>query len=100
MMQTEVIAPVHQLSQSINGQRTKNKTLERFYNVIIGLLSTAITGLFIFIWDVNSTLAVMKERDDAKTQKIDEMMNKINNIQLTVQEIKEDNIRLKVKLNP
>lgn len=91
---------VNLIATPMNGQRTKNKGLERFYNVIIGLLSTAIAGLFIFIWDVNSTLAVMKERDDTKTQKIDEMMNKINNIQLTVQEIKEDNIRLKAKLNP
>lgn len=89
-----------QLNQSqVNGIRFKSKILERFYNVVLGIMSTALIGLFTFLWNLNSTLAQMKEKNISMQKSFDDVNIKLNNVQLDIRDLRDKTIRIETRQN-
>lgn len=89
-----------QLNQpQVNGVRVKSKILERFYSVILGIMSTALIGLFTFLWNANSTLAQMKEKNISIEKSVNDINIKLNNVQLDIRDLRDKTIRIETRQN-
>jgi outer membrane protein TolC len=80
-------------SVSANGQSKKTMN-EKVQTIIASVLTAAIIGLFTFLWNLNKTLGRMEEREFNTTQSINDINNKINNIQLDVRDLRDKTIRI------
>lgn len=76
-----------------------NGLQSRFVNVLMSILTVALTGVFGFLWRMNGDSVRMQERDIEKDKKIDAIQNNINQMRLEQQVQKENVIRLDGKMD-
>lgn len=70
---------------------------EKIQTIIVSLLTAALIACFGFMWNLNSALARIEERDLAREKALNEICTKINTIQLDLYDLKDRVIRIETK---
>ncbi len=70
---------------------------EKLQTIVVSLLTAALIACFGFMWNLNSTLARMEERDLSKEKALNDINAKINIIQLDLYDLKDRVIRIEAK---
>jgi len=91
MIRTQSSPSTQYFSQNGQPKRIMN---EKIQTAIISILSAGLLGIGTFLWNLNSTLARIEERDIDKTKSIDDLNGKINNIQLDIRDLRDKTIRI------
>lgn len=83
--------------QSYNGKLMKKES--PWQTVLASIAASGTIGCFIFLWNLNGTIAGMQQRDIDKAKSIDDINGKINTIQLDVRELRDKTIRIEALKN-
>lgn len=76
-----------------------NKGLEKYLGFILSLISAMLIGCFSFLWKVNGVMVRWEERDTEKTNSINRLEQKVNNVQLDIADLKITTTRIETKQN-
>jgi hypothetical protein len=89
-MQTET----QPFTYTSNGKQMKKPIESPLTTTLLSVGTAGIIGCFIFLWNQNGTNAKILERDAQKSQAIDQINGKINQMQLDIREVRETAIRI------
>jgi hypothetical protein len=64
---------------------------------LLGISSVAAVGAFTFLWNLNKNVAIMQEQNQYGKQKVDQLQNAVNNMQLDIRDVRDKVIRLETK---
>jgi len=64
---------------------------------LLGISSIAAVGAFTFLWNLNKNVAIMQEQNQYGKQKVDQLQNAVNNMQLDLRDVRDKVIRLETK---
>lgn len=79
-------------------QTTKKNTLEdRINTLLLSVVTAGVIGCFGFLWNMNNAITRLQEHDIENIQSKEEMIGKVNNMQLDVRDIRERLIRVEGK---
>lgn len=76
-----------------NGALTKPPE-DKLHTFILSIVGSGVIGCFIFLWNVNGTLAKLEVQNMETARVIDELRIRINNMQLDIRDIRERVIRI------
>lgn len=80
-----------------NGKQMKKEA--PWQTVLASITASGMIGCFIFLWNLNGTIARMQERDIERAKGMDDINGKINTIQLDVRELRDKTIRIEALKN-
>jgi len=89
-MQTETV-PLNFI-QSPNGKQMKKES--PWQTVLATIAASGTIGCFVFLWNLNGTMARMQERDMERAKGMDEINGKINTMQLDIRDLRDKTIRI------
>jgi hypothetical protein len=67
---------------------------DKLITALLSIITAGVIGCFSFLWNVNSTLARMEERETEAIRIREEMRIKINALQLDIRDVRERVIRI------
>lgn len=76
---------------------TKSPLSDRIITALLSIVTACLIGCLTFLWNVNSTLATLQERDTENIKAREDVLIKINNMQLDIRDIRERLIRVESK---
>lgn len=70
---------------------------ERINTFLLSVVTAGVIGCFGFLWNMNNSITRLQEHDVENNQAKEEMVIKINNMQLDIRDIRERLIRVEAK---
>lgn len=98
MQQTSQINPVTFMA-SANGQRVKKGWSDKLQGALLTIATTALIGNFTYLWNLQGTVTLLKERDQEKNESINVMIKKIDDMSLLIQDMRLEMTRMEYKHN-